>query len=200
MDSVNNCAILIPMRVGGINIEKLKERRRRQKQREKERMLKDPVFAKQKKEALKAAKRRWLERNPDWHKDYLERNKEKLFKYRQEYRKKNLEKITAYEAGRVSRIRKQTLDAYGRVCVCCGETNEAFLTLDHFTEDKGNRIVWKGRTYASKRGHSEYMRLKKLGWPPIVRVMCMNCNFAIRYNKPCPHELERRVEIKSKEP
>lgn len=159
----------------------------------KAKILINPEYAEKRKQQHLDARKRWLLRNPEWVKAYNEKNREKLFKYRQQYRLKNLEKIKNYEAGRVGRIRQQTLDAYGRICVCCGETREPFLTVDHFDKDKGHKIMKRG--YASiLRGHGEYMRLKKLGWPPIVRIMCMNCNFAIRYNKPCPHEIERKMQ------
>lgn len=80
------------------------------------------------------------------------------------------------------------LDAYGRVCSCCGESNEAFLTMDHYGDDVGMPKM-RSDGYATKiRGVREYARLKKLGWPTVgIRVLCMNCNFGTRTGCPCPH-------------
>ena len=73
----------------------------------------------------------------------------------------------------------------------------ALLTIDHHRDDyKGvrhPRAGGNGKTVlAHVRGHGEYARLKKMGFPPgLVRVLCMNCNWATRRGDKCPHETER---------
>jgi hypothetical protein len=174
-----------------MDLQKQRDRQKRTELNRKKKMAENPAYAENCKRLQREARARWLKRHPNWLKEYNERNKEKLFKYRQEYRNKNLQKITEYEAGRSVRIKTEVLAAYGGTCVCCGETREPFLTLDHFTADRGVFKIRKG--YASiVRGFPEYRRLKRLGWPPVVRVMCMNCNFAIRYGEICPHKLTRQ--------
>lgn len=82
-----------------------------------------------------------------------------------------------------SELRQEVIKAYGGKCVCCGESHWQFLTLDHPNGDgqvdraKHRKIM--GQIYAWA---------KKNGYPPIYRVLCMNCNWVRRYNGICPHE------------
>lgn len=79
------------------------------------------------------------------------------------------------------------LDAYGRKCVCCGETEEAFLTLEHVNRD--------GAAHRRQVQGAIYWDLKRRGWPKDgYTVLCMNCNWARRNGDPCPHELARHAE------
>lgn len=97
---------------------------------------------------------------------------------------------------RYAKVREQMLLEYGQKCACCGEQNRAFLTMDHGGTDKGKLFVF-GTTKKGKprvlpvRGTAEYFRLMKLGWPKDlgIRVLCMNCNFAERGGRTCPHRL-----------
>lgn len=74
--------------------------------------------------------------------------------------------------------------AYGGKCVCCGEAHEEFLTIDHIGGRNGNNHPWPKRA-----GTGIYAKLKALGWPrDAYRLLCMNCNFAIRYGDKCPHD------------
>jgi hypothetical protein len=138
------------------------------------------------------AHKRWKQRNPEYQRQYYSRNAAKKRAYAKAYRDKNRDKVRLQDIARHRRVRQEVLDAYGRVCVCCGENREPFLTLDHFTQDQGTRATWKGVSLYMNRGHREYARLKRLGWPPIVRILCMNCNFARRRGNVCPHDSERQ--------
>jgi hypothetical protein len=67
-------------------------------------------------------------------------------------------------------------------CACCGETNLAFLTLDHKNPlDKSLGV-----------SHVLYSKLANLGFPPGYQVLCYNCNCGKRDNAFCPHELAPR--------
>ena len=95
---------------------------------------------------------------------------------------------------RFKALRAEFLSEYGGRCVCCGETLEAFLTMDHSGVDGGRKYQVgtskSGRPLLyAQRGTAEYYRLKRLGWPKDsgIRILCMNCNFAIRGGKTCPH-------------
>lgn len=84
-------------------------------------------------------------------------------------------------------LRQEMLDNYGRICVCCGETHEEFLTLDHLDPKVGGRVKF-GKYTKNSRGLGEYLRLRRLGWPKEgLRILCMNCNFAIGKAGFCPH-------------
>jgi hypothetical protein len=69
-------------------------------------------------------------------------------------------------------------------CECCGVTGVEFLTLDHINNDgKADRKI-------HGVGTQFYARMKRLGFPPNLRVLCWNCNIA-RSQSPdniCPHQ------------
>jgi len=111
--------------------------------------------------------------------------------YMKKLRNNNLEKFRAKEkritTNRCQRYKQMIFEAYGRVCECCGETHEAFLTLHH-KKDNGAE-------------HRRLRRGAKLWYLDVIRagfpkdeygLLCMNCNYARRWGKQCPHELERR--------
>jgi hypothetical protein len=75
------------------------------------------------------------------------------------------------------------LDHYGRACVCCGESEEVFLTIDHINND--------GKAHRDRVGKDIYRDLIKNGFPPIVQVMCWNCNCAKAICGICPHQSKR---------
>lgn len=86
-------------------------------------------------------------------------------------------------------IKLEALVAYGgSACICCGESNIQFLTLDHVNNDgyharrksDGGQIPWA------------YSSLKARGYPtePPLQVLCYNCNNGKRVNKGvCPHKV-----------
>lgn len=77
-----------------------------------------------------------------------------------------------------AKLKADILAAYGGKCVCCGETIEQFLTMDH--------IIPRSKTKES-RSHF-YIQIKKQGFPKDkYRLLCYNCNSGRRLG-PCPHE------------
>jgi len=85
------------------------------------------------------------------------------------------------------KLRIETLAAYGGArCVCCGETQYEFLTLDH--KNGG------GNAHRQRAGGVYYVfrELKRNGWPPGYRVLCWNCNAANAYHGICPHQRKGR--------
>lgn len=88
------------------------------------------------------------------------------------------------------RVRDAAFAAYGGYkCVCCGETEPSFLTLDHINNDGADfRRMIKGKRTAA--GYPTYLWLAKNGYPPTVQVLCMNCNHGKRMNNGvCPHQV-----------
>ena len=76
---------------------------------------------------------------------------------------------------------KRVFDAYGGyVCACCGEREPIFLTIDHI--DGG------GIKHRREIGTDFYRWLRVNKFPPGFRVLCMNCNWATRFKKTCPHQ------------
>lgn len=85
------------------------------------------------------------------------------------------------------RRKRSILDAYGGArCVCCGETHLDFLTVDHIGG-------WGARHRKEIGAAALYPWLIKNGFPPGFRVLCMNCNFAMRHGRRCPHAADREV-------
>lgn len=86
----------------------------------------------------------------------------------------------------------------GYRCVCCGETEKLFLTLDHVNDD--------GARHREEIGSAGLYRwIKRHGYPPGFQVMCQNCNRGKWMNGGiCPHQQKpthpidealRRLEI-----
>ncbi len=86
----------------------------------------------------------------------------------------------------MAKIRAAVFAAYGgHVCVCCGETEPLFLTIDHVDNDGAE--MRRNGTH-SRGGTAFYQWLKKSGFPPGFQVLCMNCNLGKHRNGGvCPH-------------
>jgi len=74
-------------------------------------------------------------------------------------------------------------------CRCCGEHILEFLTTDHINNDGGAH-----RRQFSKRKKSRGLvslrnSLREMGWPPIIQLLCWNCNCGkARNDGICPHK------------
>jgi hypothetical protein len=95
----------------------------------------------------------------------------------------------AYDA----RAKAALFEIYGPpVCVCCGEANDAFLTLDHINNDgAAHRREINANRGGLNKGVSHrnfYTALKRQGFPRILQVLCFNCNFAKSRIGYCPHK------------
>lgn len=89
-------------------------------------------------------------------------------------------------------IKSDVLSAYGGACVCCGESNPCFLTIDHAQNDGAkHRKVRKsdGGQYDGS-GIGMYRWLKKMGYPKDGRfqLLCYNCN-CCKQHDPVGHRL-----------
>ena len=116
----------------------------------------------------------------------LERNKRRAAE-----RKGNPAAIARHLAlgkARNRRLTEEVLTAYGGRCACCGETELAFLTLDH-VDNSGAAHLRLRR--ASGEAMNTYRWAKANDYPASLRVLCWNCNCArhFRGNGICPHEL-----------
>lgn len=106
------------------------------------------------------------------------KSKERKRKYDREYCTNNKHVWRKYRR----KIRRRVLDHYGRKCVCCGETTEEFLAVDHIER----RIKGEKR----KGGYAFYLWLIKNDFPEGFQVLCHNCNLAKGYYGCCPHKLK----------
>ena len=89
-------------------------------------------------------------------------------------RKLRVEVLTSYCNGKTPR------------CACCGEREDQFLCIDHI-DGGGN----KHRAEIGTGGNRIYAWLRKNGFPPGFRVLCLNCNGAIGSYGRCPHSSVR---------
>ena len=85
-------------------------------------------------------------------------------------------------------VKRAAMGAYGSVCYCCGESELAFLTLDHLNDDGGGRHRERG-------GNQFYRWLKSHDYPQDLglAVACFNCNSGRAANGGvCPHQTSGR--------
>lgn len=129
-------------------------------------------------------------------KAYYQANRERIIAYRKEhkaehniatakYRKAHGEEIKEYHKTRYGAFKEQAFDYYGRVCVCCGETELAFLTIDH--------INGYGTQHRKKIGTSIYKWLVQNNFPEGFQTLCWNCNWGKRLLGACPHQIKVRI-------
>ena len=120
------------------------------------------------KRIAKESSQRYLEK----HRDDPEYKKSRV-EATQKWREKNPDHLVD--------LRIEVLEAYGGKCVCCGESNLDFLTLDHVNND-GHLEEYRG-------GPSQYYKLKRDNWPSNIQILCYNCNCARATNVGiCPHQ------------
>lgn len=131
---------------------------------------------------LNAQKRNWWKKNPEKVKAQYERKRPW---YEENLKKRNQQ---AYANNRL--LKEEVFTAYGHRCVCCGETDSRFLTIEH-TERNGaahRREVGGGGVFV-------YRFLKKNGYPREgYTLLCGNCNWATRFGDPCPHQEENPIK------
>ena len=120
-----------------------------------------------------------------WHKsrltdtERLER-KQQIVNYQKEYRRKNKTKLTAGKRNAARSAREEGIKHYGGKCVCCGEANEAFLTMEHINgRDKTKRRI---------TGQKAWLDAKWNNWPTDITLLCYNCNCAKGVFGECPHK------------
>ena len=82
--------------------------------------------------------------------------------------------------------REEVYNAYGNVCACCGESEPAFLSIDHIDND--------GASHRKKIGAQIYRFLIKNNFPKNFQILCMNCQWGRKNcNGICPHQKIKRV-------
>lgn len=87
--------------------------------------------------------------------------------------------------------RAKAIERYGGKCQCCGETELAFLCLDH--------ISGGGSQARSVNAYAE-MRNAALNYQPLrYQVLCANCNMAKEREEGCPHQRDHRIHKTRKE-
>lgn len=116
-----------------------------------------------------------------WQDNFKEREKERLKKERHERYINNRERHAQYGVNNRQKLKRSVIDSLGGHCFCCGESDIGFLTVEHLLKDGAqHRREVKSRVYSD---------ILQQGSPRgKYAVLCMNCNFATRFNKKCPHQ------------
>ena len=84
------------------------------------------------------------------------------------------------------KIRLEIITHYGGQCVCCGESEFAFLAIDHIN---GGGNQWRKTLTRS------YMTIIRDTWPDDLQILCHNCNYAKGQYGQCPHEVGLKVVV-----
>lgn len=119
------------------------------------------------------------------------KNKTRVAEFARAYRQRHPERVARLQSEenkrRNRRLKLEMLQAYGPNCACCGEAHIEFLTLEHLNGD--------GKAHRREVGASGvYADLKRRGWPRDgYTVLCMNCNWASRGGRTCPHTWMRTL-------
>lgn len=80
------------------------------------------------------------------------------------------------------RLKRETMDAYGGKCSCCGEDNLEFLSIDHIRGDGAEHRRRNFGRNCGAGGATFYRWLKKQGYPQDnYRCLCANCNLSARF-------------------
>lgn len=138
-------------------------------------------------ERVRLNNREWQIANPDRTKAAMERWKARhpglAAKKTAEWRAANLDRARAAQRECNRKLKDAAYAAYGGYrCACCGETTEAFLSLDHVNNDGADH-----RRAVDRRKIYKWLALN--GYPGGFQVLCMNCNFGkARNGGICPHQ------------
>lgn len=90
------------------------------------------------------------------------------------------------------KLRLRFFEEYGKICVCCGETELKFLTIHH-KDGSGaqhRRELFPNKHPAGSCGGTKfYAKILKQGEKdPNLETLCFNCNTAIQFWGACPHQ------------
>jgi hypothetical protein len=88
--------------------------------------------------------------------------------------------------------KNKVFTAYGKKCVCCGETTIECLQIDH--------INGGGRKHKLSLKINFYAWLVKNKFPSGFQTLCANCNFAKARHGCCPHQspvIPKRIKEKT---
>lgn len=106
---------------------------------------------------------------------------------------RNRETRIAAQKARQLAVRHETIEAYGGKCVCCDETMQEFLTIDHIRGD-GTQHRREENLHG---GATMYRWLRKYGFPKDnFQLLCFNCNHAKHIYGTCPHQTVKLVVVK----
>ena len=128
--------------------------------------------------------------NREKHLQYYYDHREEFLGQQHSYTAANKEKVYARKAAERQRRKAEVMSHYGGKCACCGETELAFLAIDHISGggNKHRKTLRNGKKGGPCGGGCFYRWLQKNNYPPGYQVLCHNCNQASAWGV-CPHKL-----------
>ncbi len=131
----------------------------------------------------------WREKNPERHRQLSRKsrdlNRDAINRRHNDWYWSNPDRRDKQKTAASSRYQKLRIDVlreYGGACKCCGESNKAFLSVDHISNNGSShrREIGRGGLYPW---------LRQRGYPKDnFQLLCYNCNFAKRTTGTCPHK------------
>jgi len=121
------------------------------------------------------------------------KERERRARLHHEYFLRNREKFNQNAARYRAKRKRDVFGFYGYKCNCCGETEPAFLTIDH-VHGGGNKQ--RREMFGSNSGGGNRMLalIIKQGYPATFQVLCWNCNMAKSHRGSCPHKALKNCE------
>lgn len=117
---------------------------------------------------------------------WQQEHKQQVYAQQKEYRKTKAGKEALAKANKKFLLKWKNLvfDHYGRICKCCGEFHEEFLTMDHVNNDGA-----KHRKEIGKETIILYKWLVAHNFPKEFQPLCWNCNTSKGFFGYCPHKI-----------
>lgn len=116
-------------------------------------------------------------------------HKEKKDAQNREWRLNNKDSIRQSQLRHRNKVRDIVFTHYGGVCVCCGESNPKFLTIDHKNNDGAEHRKSVGPNSWGGRSEVMYRWIIRNGFPDSLQLLCWNCNCGRSTNGGiCPHK------------
>lgn len=131
-------------------------------------------------------RKKWNSENKDKIRQYVIKHRPKKLMYLKSYYIKNKERICFLEKARRLKQKIKCFEYYcGGLpfCVCCGEKETMFLSIDHINGGGG-----KQKKELGGGGGKMYRWLTKNNYPKGFQVLCHNCNQAKGAYGKCPHQ------------
>lgn len=97
-----------------------------------------------------------------------------------EYRAKHSNRVRRYRLS----LRAEVYSHYSARCVCCGEDELPFLSIEHVNGDGAEH-----RKANHNDGLAILRDIRRRGFPPEFEILCHNCNHGRWLNGgTCPHQ------------
>ena len=133
----------------------------------------------------------------EYSKTVKRRNNAQRTAYNREWRRRNPDKVRAWRATRSQynktwyEKRLQVLgEMYGNKCVCCGETERMFLTIDHIDGVPSDHLTSSGKRIGGNQLMNRLFQYFETHGvrDPRCQMLCFNCNLGSERNDGmCPH-------------